>query len=47
MAELIHKFKIEGYPTIKMMIHDNQYDFDTKITLNSLKQFVESTTSIQ
>jgi thiol-disulfide isomerase/thioredoxin len=47
VAELIHKFKIEGYPTIKMMIHDNQYDFDTKITLNSLKQFVESTTSIQ
>jgi thiol-disulfide isomerase/thioredoxin len=47
IADLIAKFKIEGYPTVKIMIGDNQYDFDTKITLSTLKQFVDATTSAQ
>ena len=46
-AETIKRFKIEGYPTVKMMIKDKQYEFDAKISLNSLKQFVEDTTATE
>ena len=47
IAETIKRFKIEGYPTVKMMIKDKQYEFDAKISLNSLKKFVEDTTAAE
>ena len=47
IKETIKRFKIEGYPTVKMMIKDKQYEFDAKISLNSLKQFVEDTTAAE
>jgi len=46
-AETIKRFKIEGYPTVKMMIKDKQYEFDAKISLSSLKKFVEDTTAAE
>lgn len=36
------KFKIEGYPTIKLVIGEQIVDFDAKPTYESLKQFIDS-----
>jgi thiol-disulfide isomerase/thioredoxin len=47
IAATISKYNIESYPTIKMMIDSKQYEFDTKITFNSLKEFITVTTKTQ
>ena len=36
------KYKIEGFPTIKMLKGDQVIDFDAKITSYSLEKFVEN-----
>jgi len=35
------KYKIEGYPTIKMIKDDQVIEFDAKVSTNALEQFVE------
>jgi thiol-disulfide isomerase/thioredoxin len=47
ISTTISKYNIESYPTIKMMIDSKQYEFDTKITFNSLKEFITVTTKAQ
>jgi thiol-disulfide isomerase/thioredoxin len=47
VANAIAKYNIESYPTIKMIIDSKQYEFDTKITFNALKEFINVTTSAQ
>ena len=44
-ADLIRKYKIEGYPTIKMMKENIVVDFDAKVTQKSLASFVNTVTS--
>lgn len=39
---LINDYNIEGYPTIKMLKEKNKIEFDSKITYNTLEQFVET-----
>ena len=41
-AELIHKFNIDSYPTIKMMRENETIDFDAKITESSLHKFTQT-----
>lgn len=36
------KYKVEGFPTIKMLRGDQVIDFDAKITSYSLEKFVEN-----
>lgn len=36
------KFKVEGYPTVKMRKGDQVIDFDAKITTYALEKFVEN-----
>lgn len=43
IADLIRKYNIEAYPTIKMTKDDNTIDYDAKITSDHLDQFIEST----
>ena len=42
IADIIRKFGIESYPTIKMVKDDYTVDFDAKITKSSLDQFVHT-----
>jgi thiol-disulfide isomerase/thioredoxin len=39
--EYADKYKIEGYPTIKMLKDDQVIEFDAKVSTNALEQFVE------
>ena len=39
---LMEKYKVEGYPTIKLIIDDKVIDFDAKTTKQNLIQFVNS-----
>ena len=39
-APLLGKFKIEGYPTIKMVLGDEVIDFDANPTVENLTQFI-------
>uniref|UniRef100_A0A6C0HY38 Thioredoxin-like fold domain-containing protein n=1 Tax=viral metagenome TaxID=1070528 RepID=A0A6C0HY38_9ZZZZ len=41
-AELISKYNINSYPTIKMIKDGETIDFEAKITENSLQKFVKS-----
>lgn len=41
-AELIKKYKIESYPTIKLTKDANIIDFDAKVTADNLSKFVNS-----
>ena len=41
-ADLIRKFGIDSYPSIKMKKDDYTVDFDAKITKSSLEQFVNT-----
>ena len=43
--ELIRKYKIDSYPTIKMVKDSDIIDFDSKITTSSLTKFVDTMTS--
>ena len=47
VSTAIAKYNIESYPTVKMMIDSKQYEFDTKISFNSLKEFITVTTIAQ
>jgi len=42
ISELIKKYKIESYPTIKLTKDANIIDFDAKVTSNNLSKFVNS-----
>ena len=39
-APLLNKFKIEGYPTVKMVLGDEVIDFDANPTVQNLTQFI-------
>jgi len=39
ITNLIDKYNIEGYPTIKLIKDNNVFDYDAKPTYNYLKQF--------
>jgi thiol-disulfide isomerase/thioredoxin len=41
-SDLITKFNINSYPTVKLVKDGVTIDFDSKVTEASLKQFVES-----
>lgn len=41
-AELIQKYNINSYPTIKLVKDDQTIDFDAKITESSLQKFLQS-----
>jgi len=43
IADLIRKYKIDAYPTIKMVKDNYTIDFDAKITADSLDKFVHTT----
>ena len=43
--EIADKFKVEGYPTIKLAYEDNIVEYDAKPELDHLLEFIESTTS--
>lgn len=43
--QLISEFKIEGYPTVKMVKDGEQIEYGTKITKETLEQFVKSVLS--
>jgi thiol-disulfide isomerase/thioredoxin len=47
VANSIAKYNIDSYPTIKLIIDSKQYEFDSKITFNALKEFVNLTTASQ
>ena len=42
-ANMINKFSITTYPTIKMMRDNEVYEFDAKITAKNLEEFVNLT----
>jgi thiol-disulfide isomerase/thioredoxin len=44
VAAIINENKIESYPTVILFKDNKRYDFDAKITRNSLEQFVQSVT---
>ncbi len=45
IARKIKDFKIDSFPTIVLMKNDQRYDFDAKITKDSLDQFVHTVTN--
>jgi thiol-disulfide isomerase/thioredoxin len=44
-AILIKQYKIEGYPTIIMLVNDNRIDYDAKVSKHGLEQLVLSGTA--
>jgi len=38
--DLIQEYKVQGYPTIKMLKNGKTIDFDAKVTNNFLEQFI-------
>jgi len=43
--QMANKYKIEGYPTIKLIYNGEVYDFDAKPESQTLVEFVQSITS--
>lgn len=41
-SPLIQKFKVDSFPTVKMMKSNQIIDFDSKVTSSTLEQFVNS-----
>jgi thiol-disulfide isomerase/thioredoxin len=41
-SPLIQKFGVDSFPTVKMLKSDTHIDFDSKVTSNTLTQFVNS-----
>jgi len=41
-ADTASKYKVEGYPTIKLMVGDKIIDYDAKPELDTLKQFLDT-----
>ena len=42
VQNMINKYNIESYPTVKMIKDNNTIDFDSKISTNTLEYFVNS-----
>jgi thiol-disulfide isomerase/thioredoxin len=42
IMEIVKKYKIEGYPTVKMTKDGKVIDLDAKVTTTSLSQFVDN-----
>lgn len=42
VAGVINEYKIDSYPTIKMVKDNQKIEFDSKITYNTLEQFVQT-----
>jgi thiol-disulfide isomerase/thioredoxin len=42
IADMIKKYDIQGYPTIKMVKDGKVIDFDAKVTNSALEQFVKN-----
>ena len=42
VTAMINKYKLEGYPTVKMIKDGQVIEFDSKITNNALEQFVNT-----
>ncbi len=42
VADMIRKYKVEGYPTIKMQKGAQVIEFDAKITKDNLEKFISS-----
>ena len=42
ITDMIQKYEIEGYPTIKMVKDGKTIDFDAKVTNGNLEKFVEN-----
>ncbi len=42
VADMIRKYKVEGYPTIKMQKGAQVIEFDAKITRDNLEKFISS-----
>jgi thiol-disulfide isomerase/thioredoxin len=42
ITELINRFNIDSYPTIKLIRDNNTIDFESKITATSLEKFVNT-----
>uniref|UniRef100_A0A6C0HRS6 Thioredoxin domain-containing protein n=1 Tax=viral metagenome TaxID=1070528 RepID=A0A6C0HRS6_9ZZZZ len=40
---MMEKYKVEGFPTIKLVVNGKVYDFDSKPTKQNLTQFVNNT----
>jgi thiol-disulfide isomerase/thioredoxin len=40
-AEIIHKFGVNSYPTIKLVKDEKPYDFEAKVTEPNLSGFIE------
>ena len=43
ISDLIRKYNIDAYPTIKMIKEDYTIDYDAKITADSLDKFIHTT----
>jgi len=41
-TDLIQRFKIDSYPTLKLVKSNNNIDFDSKITNDALTQFLQT-----
>ena len=41
-SDLIQRFKIDSYPTLKLVKDNNNIDFDSKITNDALTQFLQT-----
>jgi hypothetical protein len=39
-SKIIQKYSIDSYPTVKMLMGGTIIDFDSKITEDSLEQFI-------
>lgn len=44
IKSLMDEYKIQSFPTVILFKENKKYDFDAKITRNSLEQFVQSST---
>jgi thiol-disulfide isomerase/thioredoxin len=42
ITNVIHEYKIEGYPTVKMLKNGTKIEFDSKISFGTLEQFLNS-----
>jgi len=45
ITHLINDFQIDSYPTVKMIKNNQKIEFDSKITKDTLEQFVNTMTS--
>ena len=45
VLELMNKYEVKSFPTLKVRMDDNTIDFDSKITKASLDKFVKSVVS--